>query len=107
MDHALYKLHKIKIVFENHCLIIAKLLEQTLNHPKFHAIIHFVKCLQDKGSAINYNMAHSEVVNKYIFKVFYERANKKKYELQILKHNIRYSNIIAMQNIIIIVKVLV
>ena len=50
-------------------------------------------------------MAYSEVVHKYLLKTFYGKTNKKKYELQILEHNICYTNVIAMQNTILIVKV--
>lgn len=52
-------------------------------------------------------MVYSKIAYKYLFKVFYRKTNKKKYKLQILEHNIRYTNIIAMQNTIFIVKILV
>ncbi len=58
------------------------------------------------GSAINYVMVYGEITHKYVLKVFYRQTNKKKYELQILKHNIYYINIITLQNIILIAKVL-
>ncbi len=56
----------------------------------------FVKYIRDYGSAINYDTAYSEVAYKYLFKAFYGRTNKKEYESQILKHNIRHTNVIAM-----------
>ena len=40
-------------------------------------------------------MAYNKVVYKYFLKVFYRQTNKKEYRLQILKHNIYYTNIIA------------
>ncbi len=80
IEHALYKLDKTKIAFENHRPINAKLFRPTFNSPKFHAIIHFVKCIRDYGSTINYNMAHSEAAHKYLLKAFYGRTNKKEYE---------------------------
>ena len=107
MDHALYRLGKTKIAFENHCPIDAKLFQPTFNYLKFHSIIHFVKCILDYGSAIIYNMVYSQTSYKYLLKVFYGWTNKKKYETQILKHNIRHTNVIAMQDAIIIAKVLV
>ena len=81
MEHALYRLNKTKIAFENYCPIDAKLFQPTFDYPKFHAMIHIVKCNQDYGSAINYDMAHSKAVYKYFFKAFYRRTNKKKYKL--------------------------
>ena len=38
MEHALYKLEKIKIAFEQHQSIDSKLCQPTFNYPKFHAI---------------------------------------------------------------------
>ena len=70
MDHALYRLGKTKIVFENYCPINTKIFQPTFNYPKFHAITHFVKCIQDYRSAITYNMAYSEATHKYLLKVF-------------------------------------
>ena len=95
IDHALYRLNKTKIVFENHCPIDVKLFSPTFNYPKFHTMTNFVKCIWDYGSAINYDTVHSEIAHKYFFKAFYGRTNKKKYESQILKHNIRHTNVIT------------
>ena len=66
---------------------------------------HFVKYIRDYGSAINYDTAHSEAAHKYLLKAFYGRTNKKEYESQILEHNIRHTNVIAMQDAILIAKV--
>ena len=66
---------------------------------------HFVQCIWDSGSAINYNTAYNEIAYKCLLKAFYGRTNKKKYELQILEHNIRHTNIIVMQDVILIAQV--
>ena len=83
MEHALYKLKKTKIAFEQHWPINFKLSQLTFNYPKFHAISHFVQCIRDYGSAVNYHTAHSEAAHKYLLKAFYNRTNQKEYELQI------------------------
>ncbi len=57
MEHALYRLEKTKIAFEQHRPINSKLCWPTFNYPKFHAISHFVKCIRDYGSAVNYDIA--------------------------------------------------
>ncbi len=106
MEHALYRLDKTKIAFENHYLIDTKLFQPTFNYPKFHAMTYFVKYIRDYGSAINYDIAHSEAAHKYLLKAFYEQTNKKEYELQILKHNIRHTYVIAIQDAILMAKVL-
>ena len=101
MKHALYKLEKTKIAFEQHWLIDSKLYQPTFNYPKFHAISHFLQSIRDYGSTVNYNTAHSEAAHKYFLKAFYNKTNKKEYELQIRQHNVRHTNIIAMKNKII------
>lgn len=50
-------------------------------------------------------MIDCETAHKYLFKVFYGQTNKKKYELQILEYNIYYTNIITMQDAILIAKI--
>ena len=96
INHALYRLDKTKIAFENHCPINVKLFQPIFNYPKFYAIIHFVKFIWDYESVINYDTAHNEVAHKYLLKAFYGCTNKKEYESQILKHNICHTNVIAM-----------
>ncbi len=57
------------------------------------------------GIAINYNTAHSEVAHKYLLKAYYNKTNKKEYKSQIGQHNVRYTNIIAIKDVIISEKV--
>ena len=42
IEHALYRLEKTKIAFEQQWPINSKLCQLTFNYPKFHAISHFV-----------------------------------------------------------------
>lgn len=102
IKHALYKFDKKKMTFENYYTIDAKLFQQTFNCLKFHVRIYFVKCIWHYRSAINNNMAYNKAVYKYFFKVLYKQTNKKKHKLQIILH----INVIAMQNAILIAKVL-
>lgn len=46
-------------------------------------------------------MANNEAMHKYLLKAFYNKINKKEYDLQICQHNICYTNIIAIKDIII------
>ena len=105
MEHALYRLNKTKIAFENHCLINIKPFRPIFNSLKFHTIMHFVQCIWDYGNTINYNTVHSEIMYKYLLKAFYRRTNKKKYKSQILEYNIRHTNVIILQSTILIAKV--
>lgn len=52
-------------------------------------------------------MTNSEKVYKYLFKAFYRKILKKKYKSQILKYNIGHTDVIAMQNAILMGKILV
>lgn len=56
------------------------------------------------NSVINYNKAYNKAMQKYIFKVFYNKINKKEYNLLIWEYNIYQTNIIVMKNIIILKK---
>ena len=77
MEHALYKLEKTKIAFKHHRPIDSKLCRPMFNYPKLHAVTHFAKCIRDYGSAVNYDIAHSEAAHKYLLKAFYNKTNKK------------------------------
>lgn len=54
---------------------------------------------------VNYNTTHSKVVYKYLLKVFYNKTNKKLYDLKIWQYNIRHTYIIAIKDIIVLEKV--
>lgn len=88
IEHMLYKLEKIKIVFEQYWPINAKLYQSIFNCPKFYEIYHFIQCIWDYSSIVNYNTAHSKAVYKYFLKTFYNKTNKKKYNFQIWQDNI-------------------
>ena len=49
----------------------------------FFTTSYFVKCIYNYGSAVDYDIANSKIMYKYFLKTFYNRTNKKKYNLQI------------------------
>lgn len=104
MEHVLYRLEKMKIAFEDHRAINPKLCQPTFNYPKFHAISHFVQCIWNYDSAVNYDTTHSKAVHKYFLKTFYNKANKNKSDSQIWQYNVCHTNIIAMKGVIILEK---
>lgn len=53
---------------------------------------------------VNYNIAHSKIIYKYFLKAFYNKTNKKKYNLQSWQYNISHINKIIIKNMIIIKK---
>lgn len=104
MKYLLYRLEKTKILFEDCWLINPKLCHLNFNNPKFHVINHFVLCICDYGSTVNHDLAHSNTPNKFLLKAFYNMINKHKYNLEIQWHNIPHTNIIAIKNLILLVK---
>lgn len=104
IEHWLYRLKKIKIVFEWYRPIDSKLCWPRFYYPKFHAISHFIQCIRDDGSAVNYDTGHNEAAHKYFLKTFYNRTNKKENELQIRQYNVRHTNIIVRKDVIILEK---
>ena len=101
MEYTLYRLKKTKIAFKHYRSIDSKLYWPNFNYAKFHAISHFVLCIQDYDSVVNYHIAHNEIAHKYLLKTFYNKTNKKEYDLQIWQYNVRHTNIIAMKDVII------
>ena len=53
---------------------------------------------------VNYNTAYSKMAYKYFLKTFYNKMHKKEYKSQIRQHNLQYTNIIAMKDVIILEK---
>ena len=70
-------LENIIIAFEHHRLINFKLCCLTLNYLKFHVISHFVQCIYNYGSAVNYDTTYNKVAYKYLLKTFYNKTKKK------------------------------
>ena len=66
----------------------------------FYTIPYFTQYIGNYGSTVNYNTAHSKAVYKSFLKAFYNRTNKKKYDVQIWQHNVCHTNVIAMKDMI-------
>ena len=50
------------------------------NYSKFYVITYFTQYIRDYSSTVKYDKAYSKAAYKYIFKVFYNRTNKKEYD---------------------------
>ena len=101
MKHTLYRLEKTKITFKYYWPNDSKLCRPSFKYSKFYTISYFIQYIRDYSSAINYNTAHSEVTQKYLLKIFYNKINKKEYDLLIWQYNIRYINIIVIKDVFI------
>lgn len=72
IEYALYKLHKTKITFENHCSIDVKIFWSIFNYLKFDTMTYFIKYIWDYKNEINYDTAPNKAAYKYLLKVFYK-----------------------------------
>ena len=79
----MFRLEKTKKRFEHYWIINLKLCRPIFNYFKFHVMSHFVYCFWDYGKAVNYDTAYSKAMYNYFLKVFYNKTNKKEYNLQI------------------------
>ena len=90
LDHALYRIDRIKAVFKQFRPVDKATDEGHFNFPKFHAMTHYASGIREYGAADNFDTEHSEARHKYHVKAFYRRTNKcRGYEDQICLHNIR------------------
>lgn len=105
IEHTLYKGENTETLFEYHQLIDSKLCQLTFNYPKFYAINYFVQFIWNYSSVVNQNTAYSKTAYKYYFKFFYNKLNKKEYDLQIRQYNVHHTNIIVIKNAIILEKI--
>lgn len=105
IEYILYKLEKTNIVFKYYQPINLKLYQPTFYYLKFHAISHFVQYIQDYNSAVSYNILYNKIANKYFLKAFQNKINKKEYNLQIWQHNVSYTNIIVIKDMIILKRI--
>ncbi|KAI9840208.1 MAG: hypothetical protein M1837_001836 [Sclerophora amabilis] len=101
MSHALYRVDKLKEVFRQYRPQDRRTEEGHFNFPKFHAITHYVDFIREFGSTDGFDTSHSEAAHRYLVKAFYGRTNKRDdYLEQILKHNTRRLNVLAMEDIL-------
>ena len=104
MEHVLYRLEKTRIAFEHYWPINPKLCRLAFNYPKFHVISHFAQCIQNFSSVVNYDTTPSKTAYKYLLKTFYNKTNKKEYDSQIRQHNVHYTNIMTIKDVIAMAK---
>ncbi|KAI9750296.1 MAG: hypothetical protein M4579_006529 [Chaenotheca gracillima] len=100
MSHALYRIDQLKGVFRDYRPADRETKEGHFNFPKFHAITHYMEFIREFGATDGFDTSHSEAAHKYLVKTFYGRTNKRDdYKEQILRHNTRRLNILAMEDI--------
>lgn len=101
MDAALANVDLLKAVFKNARPKDRVTGQGHFNFPKFHAITHMSDFIREYGGAPGINSDQGETAHKFSIKDFLSRTNKNHgYNEQILLHNIRRQNILAMDDIL-------
>lgn len=76
-------MENINIVFEYHQPIDSKLFQPTFNYSEFYIINHYIRCIWNYNSVINYDIVYNKTTYKYFFKAFYNKTIKQDYKSQI------------------------
>jgi hypothetical protein len=96
MENALLRMNLLKFAFEDF------LSTNQYNYPKWHAMTHWTDSIRKFGSADGFDSAHFEAAHIYCYKVFYDLTNKRSdFEEQVLHHNTRRINMLAMDDLLI------
>ena len=111
MIHALYKLNNLKNVFfkyrfQNTIDDVENENEKLFNIFKLHVMIHYVIFIRFYDNVQSFDTSYDESIHKTLLKNFFSRTNKNEnWKTQILQHNIRRHNIVAMNDIFIWLKI--
>ena len=101
MAKALRRVDKLKAEFADFRPVSKETEEGHFNFSKFHVMSHYTKFIRLYGSADQFDTSHMEAAHKYLVKIFYQRTNKNEnYQDQILWHNTRRINMLAMEDIL-------
>jgi hypothetical protein len=100
LDHALFRFNAYKKIFRHSRLKEHEIEENHFNFSKFHAITHYVDFIKWYEVANEYDTSHDETRHKYMIKKFYFRINKRKiFQTQLIEHNKRRLNILALKDL--------
>lgn len=101
LQHALFRINKLKDIFRHLRPIDSDTNTGHFNIPKLHVMTHYAQHIRRYGSADNVDTEHSEAAHKFLVKDFFDRTNKREsFQQQLLLHNTRHLNIIAMEDIV-------
>jgi hypothetical protein len=101
LEHALYRLNKLKRAFEANRPMTKDTTEAHFNYPKFHALTHFPEYIKSYGSIDAYSTSPFEHLHRVLVKTYYNRTNKRADFLkQICDHNIRRTALLAMESLL-------
>jgi hypothetical protein len=100
LHHVLYRINFSKEIFRQSRLIMQKIEINHFNFSKFHAFSHYANFIKRYDAVDEYDTSYDEIKHKYMIKKFYDRINKREtFQTQLIEHNKRRFNILAMKDI--------
>ncbi len=101
LEHTFFQLNKLKNVFHH---LRSEHSDTDVNHfniSKLHAMTHYASQIQRYNNVDNFNIKHSEIAYKHLIKIFFNCINKwETFQRQLLHHNTRHLNLLAMKDIL-------
>ena len=99
MQATLHNIDRLKMIFKNSRPTNKKTERKHFNFSKFHVMTHYVDSIREFESAVEINSFYEKSAYKFTIKNFYTRTNRQfNFNEQILLHNIRRQNILAMND---------
>ncbi len=100
LEHALFRLNKLKNVFRHLWSEHSDTDVDHFNISKLYVMTHYASQIWRYNSTDNFNTKHSEIAHKYLIKIFFNCINKwDTFQTQLLHHNTRHLNLLAMKDI--------
>ncbi len=101
MQHALFQWNKLKKVFWHLQFLDTDTQQKHFNISKFHAMIHYANFIHWYDVIDNVNTKYKKICHRYLIKKFFDCTNKCDTFLnQLIHHNTRHFNLLAMKNIL-------
>ncbi len=101
MQHALFRWNKLKKVFRHLWFLDTDTSQKHFNISKFHAMIHYANFIHRYDVVDNVNMKYEKICHRHLIKKFFDCTNKRDTFLnQLIHHNTRHLNLLAMKNVL-------
>ncbi len=101
MQHALFRWNKLKKVFWHLRSFNTDTQQKHFNISKFHAMIYYANFIRWYDIINNVNTKYEKICHKHLIKKFFDCTNKHDTFLnQLIHHNIRHFNLLAMKNVL-------
>jgi len=101
MQHALFRWNKLKKVFWHLWSLNTDTQQRHFNISKFHAMTHYANFIHWYDIVDNVNTKYEKICHKHLIKKFFDCTNKHDTFLnQLIHHNTRHFNLLAMKNVL-------